>query len=144
MQALEAGITGSLSTSAEESAALYRELLEALRQEIEMAIGAIASNSLDHLQESISMQEALCTHLQILAAAAFGRGRESHAELSPVYRQIRESSRKLCALLMDYDALLRHSGHSVAILVSLCRGHLGAFPSASGAENCRRNSLGEA
>jgi hypothetical protein len=143
MPALDRGMTGAPSAAPEDSAALFWECLEAMRQEIAVAMGAIESNSLQRLRESISNQEGLCSHLEILAVAAFRRGGELQSASSPVIGQIFQSSRKLQTIVLDYAALLRHSGRSIAVLAALCRCHLGAFAAPAGDGGCRRNSLGE-
>lgn len=127
-----------------DSAAPYLECLEAMRQEVALAIAAIESNSLERLRESIANQEALCSRMEILAASAPGGRRDFRAAGSPVSGQIFEESKKLQAIVFEYAALLRHSGRTVAVLTALCRSHLGAFPSVAGENGCCRKSLGEA
>lgn len=125
--------------------ACHLQCLDALRLEIANAIGAIAANALDRLQDSIAKQETLCFRLQILAAAdaadrreALGRATYSQAaKPALLHRESQESYRMLCAISLEYAAVLRHSGKTITLLDSLCRGYLGAFPSVSGGESDR-------
>jgi hypothetical protein len=136
--------------ASEYGAASYLECLDKLRQEIAVSIGAIASNSLEHLRESVSNQEALCSRLHILIMAAQSRQSFCPGPVSlkapptPIDREISEAWRKLNTSIVDYAALRRHSGKSIAILASLCRSYRGAFPFTAAGESCRRNCLGEA
>ena len=125
--------------------ACHLQCLDALRLEIANAIGAIAANALDRLQDSIAKQETLCFRLQILAAAdaahrreAFGGATYSQAaKPALLHRESQESYRMLCVISLEYAAVLRHSGKTITLLDSLCRGYLGAFPSVSGGESDR-------
>ena len=124
--------------------ARYLQCLDALRLEIANAIEAIAANALDRLQDSIAKQETLCFRLQILANADAAHHREaldravcSQAAPAPLYRESQESYRILCAISLEYAAILRHSGKTITLLDSLCRGYRGAFSSVSGAEGDR-------
>ena len=125
--------------------ACYLQCLDALRLEIANAIEAIAANALDRLQDSIAKQETLCFRLQILAAAdaadrreALGRATYSQAAKPALLRrESQESYRMLCVISLEYAAVLRHSGKTITLLDSLCRGYRGAFPSVSGGESDR-------
>jgi len=111
--------------------------------EIADAIEAIAANALGRLQASVARQEALCFRLQILAAADSASRRATTpeaaaphaAKLALAHGSSRESCRMLQAVTREYAAVLRHSGKTIALLDSLCRGYRGAFPSASGGES---------
>lgn len=43
----------------------------------------------------------------------------------------------LCAITLEYAAILRHSGKTITLLDSLCRSYRGAFLSVSGGESDR-------
>jgi len=125
--------------------ACHLQCLDALRLEIANAIGAIAANALDRLQDSIAKQETLCFRLQLLASTDAAHRREelggaTYSQASKhvlLRRESQESYRMLCAISLEYAAVLRHSGKTITLLDSLCRGYLGAFPSVSGGESDR-------
>jgi hypothetical protein len=118
-------------------AATYLQQLQALAAEIPIAMDAIAAHALPTLQESIARQESLCASLGTMAAA-FGDGPQTGAE-SPaaladaaVDAKIRAARRAVVELNTQYAALLKHSGRSIALLISLCRSHTGNFQEALG------------
>jgi hypothetical protein len=122
------------SRSGEECAARYLDHLNALAAEISNAIGAIASNSLTKLQKSVASQEALCEQLWAMTNAAPRDAGSSAPQIAPAGSAlgpgIQASARALHDLNLEYAALLRHSGKSLAMLAALCRSHSGALPHA--------------
>lgn len=123
--------------AARENAACYLECLESLASEIAAAIQAIAANSLERLTESVSKQELLCASLSAMAVKQGPTGKlTSVASLSwsdpDMAAKIRSANQAIRALTLEYAALLKHSGKSIALLAALYRGYMGAFPHQSG------------
>jgi hypothetical protein len=118
-------------------AATYLQQLQALAAEIPIAMDAIAANALPTLQDSIAKQEMLCASLATMAPA-FGDGPQASKQSfalqtdTAVEVKIQAARRSLVELNMQYAALLRHSGRSIALLISLCRSHTGNFQEALG------------
>ena len=118
-------------------AASYLQQLQALAAEIPIAMDAIAAHALPTLQDSIAKQEMLCASLATMAPA-FGDGSHASEQVpaaladSAVEMKIRAARRALVELNMQYAALLKHSGRSIALLISLCRSHSGNFQEALG------------
>ena len=106
--------------------ATYLQQLEALASEIQTAIGAISANTLSTLEASIARQEMLCAGLassqQPLPSA-----------LDPaVANRINSTSSAIRNLNLQYAALLKHSGRSIALLSALCKAHTGQSQEARG------------
>jgi hypothetical protein len=115
----------------------YLQRLQALEVEISVAMDAIAANALPRLQESVAKQEMLCAGLVTMANSVSEGFRTSDAPLLPcidtaVESKIRAASGAIRDLNLQYAALLRHSGKSIALLISLCRSHTGQFQEARG------------
>jgi CRP-like cAMP-binding protein len=96
---------------------------------------AIATNALTSFQESVAKQEMLCGVLANMANTISKRVRSSEQPLlvlsdSTIERRIRATSQAIRELNLQYAALLKHSGRSIAILASLCRSHTGEFKEA--------------
>jgi len=121
----------------EELAATYLEQLQALASEITVATNAIAANALTTLQESVARQEMLCASLAMFVKL-FGEGSRSPEVVlatnsdNSIEGKIRAARRTLVELNLKYAALLRHSGKSLALLISLCNSHTGRFQEARG------------
>ena len=120
-----------------ELSAIYLQQLQALAFEISVATNAIAGHALTTLQDSVARQEMLCASLATMAHE-FGDGSRP-SELhsfpgtdSPVDVKIRAARRAVRELNLQYAALLKHSGKSIALLISLCRSHTGHFQEARG------------
>jgi hypothetical protein len=124
----------------EELAASYLQQLQALAFEISVAMDAIARNAITTLQESVAKQEMLCAVLANLAHT-IGEPVTSSERLSlvltdnSVARKIRATSMAIQDLNLQYAALLKHSGRSIALLVSLCRSHTGQLQEAGGSRS---------
>lgn len=107
-------------------ASTYLQQLQALACEISLAMDAIAANALSRLQESVARQEMLCSLLAGTARAPrFISDRAVETKIQQASEAIRE-------LNLQYAALLRHSGRSIALLLSLCRTHTGQFQEVRG------------
>jgi hypothetical protein len=111
-------------------AAAYLLQLQTLAFEISVAMDAIAANALTSFQESVAKQEMLCGVLANMANTINERVRSSEQPLlglsgSAVERKIRATSGAIRELNLQYASLLKHSGRSIALLVSLCRSHTG-------------------
>jgi hypothetical protein len=123
-------------------AANYLQQLQALAFEISVAMDAIARNAITSFQESVAKQEMLCAVLANLANTIGER--VSSAERPPllsdssVARKIRVTTTAIRDLNLQYAALLKHSGRSIALLVSLCRSHTGQLQEAGGSRSKRQ------
>jgi hypothetical protein len=123
-------------------AASYLQQLQALAFEISVAMDAIARNAITSFQESVAKQEMLCAVLANLANTIGER--VSSAERPPllsdssVARKIRVTTTAIRDLNLQYAALLKHSGRSIALLVSLCRSHTGQIQEAGGSRSKRQ------
>jgi len=118
-------------------ATTYLQQLQALALEISVAMDAIAANALPRLQESVAKQEMLCASLATMAnTVSEGLGLSEQSLLScidpAVELKIRTASGAIRELNLKYAALLKHSGKSIALLISLCRSHTGQFQEARG------------
>jgi len=127
----------------DELAAAYLLQLQALGFEISMAMDAIAANALTSFRESVAKQEMLCGVLAGMANAITARVRSSGQTpvvLSDrsVERRIQAASEAIRELNLQYAALLKHSGRSIALLASLCRFHTGQFQEARGPRSKRQ------
>src|SRR5271154_1328690 len=124
-------------------AAAYLLQLQALAFEISMAMDAIATNALTSFQESVAKQEMLCGVLASMANAISARVRSSGQTPlvlsdTSVERRIQATSEAIRELNLQYAALLKHSGRSIALLASLCRTHTGQFQEARGSRSKRQ------
>ena len=124
-------------------AAAYLLQLQTLAFEISVAMDAIAANALTSFQESVAKQEMLCGVLANMANTISKTVRSSEQPLlvlsdSSVEPRIRAASEAIRELNLQYAALLRHSGRSIAILASLCRTHTGEFQEARGPRSKRQ------
>jgi hypothetical protein len=129
--------------SRDQLAAMYLLQLQALAFEISVAMDAIAANALISLQESVAKQEMLCGVLANMASTISEHVRSSERPLpvlsdGSVERRIRSTSEAIRQLNLQYAALLKHSGRSIALLASLCRSHTGRFEEARGSRSKRQ------
>ena len=119
-----------------ELAATYLQQLQALASEICGAMEAISSNSLTALQESVARQEMLCAEVAMVAHAFGHRSPAPEQPLvpaeTPVEAKIRAARGAILELNLQYGALLKHSGRTIALLLSLCRSHTGRSQEARG------------
>ena len=123
--------------------AAYLLQLQALAFEISVAMDAIAANALTSFQESVAKQEMLCSVLANMAKTIREKVRSSEQPLlvlsdSSVEPRIRAASEAISQLNLQYAALLKHSGRSIALLASLCRSHTGEFQEARGPRSKRQ------
>ena len=109
--------------------AAYLLQLQALAFEIAVAMDAIAANALTSFQESVAKQEMLCSVLANMAKT-IRSGEQPPPVLSD--SRIGAASEAIRQLNLQYAALLKHSGRSIALLASLCRSHTGQFEEARG------------
>jgi len=118
-------------------ATAYLQQLQALALEISIAMDAITVNALPRFQESVAKQEMLCAGLASMASIVsegFGLSEDplvSHVD-SDVEQKIRTARGAIRELNLKYAALLKHTGKSIALLISLCRSHTGRFQEARG------------
>jgi hypothetical protein len=116
-------------------AASYLQQLHALAFEISVAMDAIARNAVASFQESVAKQEMLCAVLANLANSISAPATSSERmplgfSDNSVARKIQATTTVIRDLNLQYAALLKHSGRSIALLVSLCRSHTGQFQEA--------------
>jgi hypothetical protein len=109
--------------SDDQLAASYLQHLRALAGEISVAMEAITKNAVPSFRESVERQEMLCALLANLAAIYDGRPRALNDK--SLAREIQATSAALQDLTLHYAALVKHSGRSIALLLSLCRSHTG-------------------
>ena len=131
------------SQTHDQLAAAYLLQLQALAFEICLAMDAIAANALTGFQESVAKQEMLCGVLASMANAINARVRSSGQTPlllsdSAVEQRIQATSEAIRELNLQYAALLKHSGRSIALLASLCRFHTGQFPEVRGPRSKRQ------
>jgi hypothetical protein len=116
----------------------YLEHLQAMALELERSMHAIAQHSLAPLEDSIANQQALAFRLSILAGD-LGKPRQSGStatsagEEQSLLLQIRNATERLQSLNECYAALLKHSSHSVGLMISLFRSFRGQMQEESGA-----------
>ena len=122
--------------------ASYLQHLRALAGEISAAMEAIAKNSIHSFRQSVDRQEMLCALLTDLAAAYSRRvtvsGRPRALNDSSLAREIGATSAAIQDLNLHYAALLKHSGRSIALLLSLCRTHTGQLQEIGGSHTKRQ------
>jgi len=121
----------------DELAASYLQQLQALSREISVAMEAVSTNALSTFQESVAKQEMLCSSLACMANSVSEKSYVAERPgLScidnPMDLKIRAAKGALCELNLQYSALLKHAGRSVALLASLCRSHTGRIQEARG------------
>jgi hypothetical protein len=129
--------------TSDQLAATYLQHLQALASELSIAMDAIAGNAITRFQESVAKQEILCSVLATMAHTISETARLSGqpslvvTDVS-VEQNIQTTSRAISQLNLQYAALLRHSGRSIALLVSLCRSHTGQHLEAGGSRSKRQ------
>lgn len=100
------------------TAVSYLDDTEALRGEIESAMGHIAGNRLPALEESLWRQQVLCTSLKHLSKAL------SLATIEPpLERRLREAGAALEQLNRSYSLLIQQSSQQNGLLLRLCRSY---------------------
>ena len=133
--------THQAQLSSESCAAVYLERLEVLASAISDAIHAISANSHMNLRESVSRQEALCDELWAMTGLEAQRAGFSVSavvqEGSPIGARIRATAQSVQKLNLEYAALLRQSGKTIALLTTLWRSQSGV-PSNSVYSDARR------
>jgi hypothetical protein len=123
-------------------AASYLQHLRALAGEISVAMNAVAKNAIATLHESVDRQEMLCVLLANLALT-YSKHIQSSGRL-PVFSdsslapQIQAATGAIRDLNLQYAALLKHSGRSVELLLSLYRTHTGQLQEAAGSRSKRQ------
>ena len=118
-------------------AASYLQQMQELAFEISVAMDAIAANTLSRFQESVARQEMLCAGLASMANAVSEGFRSSETPLlssidPSVERKIQAAGSAIRKLNLQYAALLKHSGRSIALLSLLCSSYAGRFQEARG------------
>ena len=111
--------------------------MQELAREISASMDAIASNAMPRFQESVATQEMLCSSISAMASTVCeGFGSSVQPALSGVdaaiESRIRAASKAICELNLQYAALLRHSGKSLAVLTTLYKSRTGQFQEARG------------
>jgi len=121
----------------DQDVAAYLQQMRELEREVFAAMDAIAANALPRLRESVARQEMICATLAPLVntiGKSFGTsepllcsGTENAIEL-----KVRAASKAIRDLNLQYAALLKHSGRSIAVLTSLYKSRTGQFQEAHG------------
>jgi len=111
--------------------------MQELAREISASMDAIASNAMSRFQESVAAQELLCSSIAAMASTVGG---EFRPIVQPAFSgvdagidsRIRAASKEICELNLQYAALLRHSGKSIAVLTALYKSRTEQFQEAHG------------
>lgn len=127
---------GTLPTR-DQIAATYLKQMHELASEISVAMDAIAANKLPKLKESVARQEALCAGLADMANTVSDgvRSPDTAARAGvdmSIERKIQAAGESIRRLNLQYAALLKHSGKSIALLSLLCNSYAGRFQEARG------------
>ena len=117
-------------------AAQYLEHMHGLAAELERGMDSIAGNVLADFEESITNQQAIAAHLTELAKDFGLPPHGTHAD-PEMAAQIQAANRHLQVLNKRYSALLRHSSHSVAQMISLFESLKGYYRQTSGSNHRR-------
>lgn len=122
---------GTLQTR-DQIAAMYLRQMQELAFEISAAMDAIAANKLSRLQECVARQEVLCANLSAMADTVSDGLRSaetpSRSGIEPsIERKIEAAGKAIRELNLQYAALLKHSGRSIALLSLLCNCQAGRF-----------------
>jgi hypothetical protein len=123
--------------SRDQIAATYLQQMQELASEISVGMDAIAANKLPNFQDSVSRQEVLCSSLATMANAVSegfrSPGAPSPSSIDPsIERKIQAAGDAIRELNLQYAALLKHSGKSIALLSLLCNSIKGQFQEARG------------
>ena len=122
-------------------AAQYLEHLRGLAAELERGMDSIAADALADFEDSITNQQTIAAHLDELVMdfglPAHGSLKDSLHGDPEMAAQIQAANRHLQALNKRYSALLRHSSHSVAQMISLFESLKGYYRQTSGSSQQR-------
>jgi hypothetical protein len=116
----------------------YLEHLQSMALELERSMQAIAQNALVPLEDSVANQQALAARLSTLASDLSKPERNASTNNSAagddgdLMLQVRGAAETLETLNQRYAALLRHSSHSVGLMVSLFRSYRGQMQEDAG------------
>lgn len=130
-------MNGAAPHTCDTIAATYLQHLQELAYEISAATDAIAANAMTRFKESVAKQEMLCASLASMAASVSEGLRSPEESTVPgidttIKKKIQAANETLRDLNLQYAALLRHSGKSIALLALLCKSHTGQFQEARG------------
>jgi len=121
----------------DQDVATYLQQMRELEREVFAAMDAIAANALPRLQESVARQEMICATLTPLVNT-IGKSFDSSEPLScsgaetAIELRVRAANKSIRDLNLQYAALLKHSGKSIAVLTALYRSRTGQFQEAHG------------
>jgi hypothetical protein len=115
----------------------YLGNLRALSAEVENAMQIIACNSLAEFQESVARQEILTARLADISKDLMLPEECEDPTAVPIVSaeiaaQIRVANEHLQMLNRRYSGLLRHSSHSVGLMLSLFKSSRGYYRETSG------------
>lgn len=119
-----------MTEAAQTLAASYLLQLHALASEMNVAMDAIAANALPELEASVARQEMLSTRLAAMAANV-GYGSNTSLD-SATALEIHAARSAIRTLNLQYAALLKRSGRTIAQLSALCKTHTGESQEARG------------
>lgn len=128
---------GTLETR-DQTAATYLGQMQELASEISVAMGAIATNTLSQFKESVARQEVLCANLAMMAESVSEGFRSAETASRSgidltIEKKIQAAGKAIRELNLQYAALLKHSGRSIALLSLLCNSQAGRFQEDRGA-----------
>jgi hypothetical protein len=108
----------------------YLEHLQSMALELERSMHAIAQHSLLPLEDSIANQQVLATRLSELANELSKPKRVENTDAPAsgeegLMENIRVAADRLHSLNQCYATLLKHSSHSIGLMVSLFRSYRG-------------------
>ncbi len=115
----------------------YLQTLRSLSSELEVALHAISQNSLSGFEESVADQQVLSARLRMLAGElSSSRDANPATSRTRIDKELRSeiliAAEELQKLNRGYAALLQHSSHSVALMMSLVGSFKGQLQEASG------------
>ena len=110
----------------------YLSVLQALSEEIDEAMSALARNSCSDFQEHVARQESLCNEMNYLVQGLVARIDSSTGAIPQLLdpqlaTRIRDAQTQLQRLNRCYAGLLASSSRTVAALSALCRTSLDQF-----------------
>ncbi len=113
----------------------HLKTIRALVRELDRAMLAISRNRLSELEDSVAEQEILTARLRGISGVVRDRNDMHNVALpidSHLAKEVAAAHAELQQRNRVYEAVLRHSGHSASLMVSLLDSFRGNFSEASG------------
>ncbi len=102
---------------------VYLHQLDSLAAELDTAFKAIAANNLAAVKASVTRQEFLTASLSAMLRAVTRHLHGNPAPSPSLRSRMTTAARGLHAANQNYAALLKNTGGTIAMLLSLCRSH---------------------